>query len=207
MTFSCGHWICTIFILRSNCLSIQVPFDPSYPLTLFGKRWGKYQFGEVCFASSKVSSTFLLKIFFQSSIMTSKMHWSIRWTVFLSYLKTMWNSRASFYGNIIEKMDASAFLYFCISYWKQWIDWKTLNFYDSWVHWKNQCRSTVRNILFCGTIMNINILLTYFLEISLTHFMKLIFFYTSWNICKRDVFWCFQEALMEGDQCHEMSQE
>ena len=58
------------------------------------------------------------KYFFHSSIMTSKLHWFIKWTVIKICLKTIWNSHTSFYLNIIEKRHVPATPYFCIVHWK-----------------------------------------------------------------------------------------
>ena len=59
---------------------------------------------------------------------------------------------------------------------------KTLNFYTSWVQWKDQCRSTLRKHALLWNKHEYHTL-TYFLEITLNHFMALVvLFYTSWNI-------------------------
>ena len=55
----------------------------------------------------------------------------------------------------------------------------TLKLYTSWMHGKNQHRSTIiKHALLRNKCVNINILQIYLLEISLTHFMALVFFYT-----------------------------
>ena len=59
----------------------------------------------------QINSTFLMEIFFQSSIMTSKIYWSVIWTVISKCLKTIWNSCALFYLN-----------------WKKGISWLLFNF-------------------------------------------------------------------------------
>ena len=56
---------------------------------------------------------------------------------------------------------------------------KTFKLYTFWVHWKNLCRSIIRSMSSYGTSMNINIPLLF--EISLTHSMTLVSFYTPWN--------------------------
>ena len=54
------------------------------------------------------------------------------------------------------------------------------------------------SMLCYGTSMNVNILLTYFLKTSLTHFMAMVFYYTSWNIPEtQEVSSWFQRALKE----------
>ena len=65
---------------------------------------------------------------------------------------------------------------------------KTLKIYTSWVHWKNQCRLAIKNMLCHGTRMDFNILLIYFSKITLTHFMALISFYTPWNTSENQRF-------------------
>ena len=58
---------------------------------------------------------------------------------------------------------------------------KTFKLYTFWVHWKNLCRSIIRSMSSYGTSMNINIPQTLLFEISLTHSMTLVSFYTPWN--------------------------
>ena len=54
------------------------------------------------------------------------------------------------------------------------------------------------SMLCYGTSMNINILLTHFLKTSLTHFMAMVFYYTSWNTLEtQEVSSWFQRALKE----------
>ena len=56
---------------------------------------------------------------------------------------------------------------------------KALKFFTSWMHWKNQCKSTLRkHAVMEQALMST---LAYLLKISSTHFMTLKFFYTSWN--------------------------
>ena len=63
---------------------------------------------------------------------------------------------------------------------------KTLKLCTSWVHWKNQCKSTIKKYaLLC---MNINILLTYLLKTSLTHFIALVIFYSPRNTPEKQRF-------------------
>ena len=55
----------------------------------------------------------------------------------------------------------------------------TLKLYTSWMYGKNQHRSTIKKHgLLWNKCMNINILQIYLLEISLTHYMALVFFCT-----------------------------
>ena len=69
---------------------------------------------------------------------------------------------------------------------------KTLKFYTSRMHWKNQCRSTIRKHAVMEQAWMSTV--TYLLKISLTHFMALK------NI--RD---CLMfSGDIERDQCHEM---
>ena len=80
---------------------------------------------------------------------------------------------------------------------------ESLKLYTFWVHWKKQCRTTISKHLCYGASLNINILLTYLLKISLTHFMELVFsFYTPWNTSEK-----LLSGGIERNQCHEMSQE
>ena len=75
---------------------------------------------------------------------------------------------------------------------------KTLKFYTSWVHWKNQCRSTVReHALLCSE---------HEYQHSADIFFKNIFKFPSAGaflyflkyIIKPEVSWCFQVALKES---------
>ena len=72
---------------------------------------------------------------------------------------------------------------------------KTLKFYTSWVHWKNQCRSTVRK----HALLRNKHEYQHSADIVVTHFMALAFFYTSWMkyIRKPEVAWWFQGASKE----------
>ena len=77
---------------------------------------------------------------------------------------------------------------------------KTLKFYTSLLVFIERTSSDrlQESMLCCGTSMNINILLTYFLKTSLTHFMAMVFYYTSWNTLEtQEVSSWFQRALKE----------
>ena len=78
------------------------------------------------------------------------------------------------------------------SHWKVFLqiklDQESLKLYTSWVHWKNQCRSTKRLHTRLWKIMNTNILLTYLLKSSLTHFMALVSFFIPGNISENQRF-------------------
>ena len=79
------------------------------------------------------------------------------------------------------------------SYWEVFLEinlnQKTLKFYASWVHWKNQCRSTVRrHSLLCNKheYQHFDI----FVKNIFSPFMALVFF------CEKpEGAWCFQGAL------------
>ena len=58
-----------------------------------------------------------------------------------------------------------------------------------------------------GTSMNIIILLTYLLKISLTYFMTLVFFSIFPELCQKTRSFLMFSGTIEGDLCHEMGLE
>ena len=75
---------------------------------------------------------------------------------------------------------------------------KTLKFFPSWVHWKNQCRLTVRNQALSGNKHEYQHSVDIFVKNIFILFPDTcLFLYSLKYIRKPEVFWCFQGALKE----------